>query len=415
MGLMRNGANPPARRKGAAAPVRVPIRAVVVRDDDGGRRARVTPSQFVQWVEFANQAFREAGIQFAFDPSADIDEIRCSALNDAMGASDGNWPDVKALGNEIAARNPGRLVVLVRHGPGAAGTGAAFAGVDHDFVVMGGFDDMIHCGHPHVDALAHEIGHYLGLPHTFVGDPFLDVAEAEAHLAAQAGDPRAFDGDGFTDTPPDPAIRAFECERRQSVEIGGRSFVLPRRNLMSYYDERDSLTPQQIARARWVLERRRRYAMRLPSNRPGSVAFEAESLAVVEAVACSPSVQPMHRYGAGGWSGDAQLFCGAERGGRLTLELPLAEPVADRISLYATLAPDFGVVQCALNGRPCGPPLDLHAPLVLPTGALSLGPVSLPAGTHRIAFEVLGKAADSGGHCFGIDAIAVGIATGVRS
>lgn len=389
-------------------PVQVPVHALIVSDDDGGRRAGVTAEQFTQWVEFANHAFRDVQVRFTFDPQEDWGELRNTLINDIVGAGAEDWPAVKLVGNEIAARYSGRLVVVVRHGPGPRPTGAGFGGTDHDFVVLGGFDDMNHCGHPHVDALAHEIGHYLGLPHTFVGEPFQDAAGAEAHLAAHGGATRAFDGDGFEDTSPDPCIRALECEREPTVVLNGQTFELPRRNLMSYYDERDSLSPQQIERASWVLARRLAHDMRLPVNRAGSAALEAEELAVVESRGCSTTVQPMDGFGADSWSGGAQLFCGAERGAVLTLELAVSEAGTREIVLYATLAPDFGIVRCEVNGERCGPDLDLYAPLVLPTGGLELGRVRLPAGKHRISFEVVGKHESSSGYRFGIDALAFG-------
>lgn len=390
-----------ATQAGPPRPLSVPVQALVVSDDDGGRRARATGEQFAQWIEFANSAFGEARIQFTFDPDKDLLELSDTVINDLVGAGAENWPAAKRRGNEIAARHPGRLVVFVRHGPGPAATGAGFGGTDLDFVVLGGFEDMRHCGHPHVDALAHEIGHYLGLPHTFVGEPFADVEAAAAHLAAHGGDPLAFDGDGFADTPPDPAIRSLECEREPTVVLGGQTFVLPRRNLMSYYDERDSLTPLQIARARWILERRLTHDMRLPVNRPGAGAHEAEALRVLSTASCSTTVQAMDGFGVGGWSGGTQLFCGAAAGAVLELELAEIERGTHELVLYATLAPDFGSVRCKVDGKRFGPDLDLYAPVVLPTGAIPLGRLRLAAGAHRIAFEVVGKHAESTGHHFG--------------
>ena len=73
--------------------------------------------------------------------------------------------------------------------------------------------------------------------------------------------------------------------------------------------------------------------------------------------------------------------------------------------LYATLAPDFGVIQCAVDGRSCGPPIELYAPMVLPTGAIELERMHLTAGKHRISFAVTGKHSESTAYRFGIDAI----------
>jgi hypothetical protein len=113
----------------------------------------------------------------------------------------------------------------------------------------------------------------------------------------------------------------------------------------------------------------------------------------------------MDGYGAGSWSGGAQLFCGAEQGAAVTLALPVESSGTYRLLLYATLAPDFGVVQCSLDGKPCGPPTDLFAPIVPPTGALEIGRVAHSAGIHRLRFEAVGKHSDSSGYHFGLDVI----------
>lgn len=388
-----------------SGPFSVPVQAVIVSDDDGGRRARVTTTQFAQWVRFANGAFRRANIQFTFHPQANVDHLRSTIINNMTGTGDANWHAAKRLGNEIATRYPRRLVVFVRHGPGSSASGGGFSSTDYDFVVMGGFKDMNHCGHPHFDALAHEIGHYLGLPHTFAAEPFRDLDEAARHLARHGMAADSFDGDGFDDTLPDPAIRPFECERMGRIRLHGKVFVLPRRNLMSYYDERDSLSPQQIERVHWVLGRRWHFDMGLPRNRPGPDFLEAEAMEVVGMRGASTSVQPMDGFGVGDWSGGKQRLCNATAGGVMTLKLPIAKEGTYRVTVYATLAPDFGVVQCAINGRPCGRPTDLYFPIVLPTGPIQLGRVHLPVGTHRLSFQVTGKHAGSIGYKFGIDAV----------
>ena len=119
----------------------------------------------------------------------------------------------------------------------------------------------------------------------------------------------------------------------------------------------------------------------------------------------STSIQPMDGFGVGDWSGGEQRFCAAADGGVMTLKLPIVKEGTYRVIVYATLAPDFGIVQCALNGEACGPPTDLYAPIVLPTGPIQLDRVRLPVGMHRLSFEVTGKHAGSIGHKFGIDAI----------
>src|SRR5215467_11640734 len=46
----------------------VPIHAIKLSDNDGGRSASINPDQVRQWVEKANQIYTATGIQFRFNP-----------------------------------------------------------------------------------------------------------------------------------------------------------------------------------------------------------------------------------------------------------------------------------------------------------------------------------------------------------
>lgn len=393
-----------ARQAGEAL-LEVPLVIVVLSDDDGRHPARVTRAALEEAVAFANHAFASARIRFRFDDERDVTQAHHTGLNRLGAPPIADWEHLKRAGDALAAAAPGAITVLCRHGPGSRPAGNGFAGTDSAFVVMPGTEDARHCGRPHVDLLAHELGHYLGLDHTFRGEPFPHRAAAEAHFLAHGRDPTAFDGDGLEDTAPDPAIRSLECDPADSVELAGAHFPLPRRNLMSYYAERCELSPAQAARTRWMLAERLRHPSGMrPVNRPAGAAHEFEHLKIVEAQRTRPSGQVMAGYGVGDWCGDAQLFVGAEPGGVLTFELPPA-PGSGAATLYATRAPDFGRLEVRIDGAVAGDVLDLYAPRVMPSGPLPL-PVDLSATAGRqLSFRVVGRHPRSRGWHFGLDAL----------
>jgi hypothetical protein len=102
---------------------------------------------------------------------------------------------------------------------------------------------------------AHELGHYLGLKHTF--REFKTRAAAAAALQRANRDPRIFEGDGIEDTSPDPYIEELQCGTARSIVLGGLPFLLQRENVMSYYySETKTITAQQAAIVRATIERR---------------------------------------------------------------------------------------------------------------------------------------------------------------
>jgi hypothetical protein len=252
--------------------------------------------------------------------------------------------------------------------------------------------------------LAHEIGHYLGLGHTF---PFVasSVEEAEQFLNDHNNDPNAFDADGLSDTPPDPYIGLdyYSCGDVSEVTLDGITFSIPRDNIMNY-NGRTSLSEQQATLARWYLQRRLQNGMAMPTNINAPEPLEAQSLGVWSISGCSSGYQNMIGFGdTHRWYHDDQLFVSSGEYCSITLGLPVTTAGRYQLDVYLTNAPDFGRVQVLLDNAPIGDPIDLFAPAVMPTGPITLGTFDLAAKTHTLTFEVVGKDDRSPYYSFGLD------------
>ena len=392
---------------GRAAPrrplIEVSLLAFRVADDDGGRAARVTSADIARSVAFANDVYRAAGVRFRFDPS-ELVPLHNRVINDLEGDQQPDWRAAKHAADEVAEHFPDRLVVFFRHGRGPHATGAGFAGADYNFVVMPGWSDDLHCGHDHISALSHELGHHLGLQHTFAR--VFDVpSQAADFLAACGGDARAFDGDGLDDTAPDPGVRTTECQAIDVLELGAARVPLARRNIMSYYDQPESLSREQIERLRWFLLERRAHRLKLPRNQPSS-ALQVEQLQILAQSGGECWPQRMAPFGAGNWSEGRQLFCRSQAGPQsVRVRLQVDQGGLQRLELYATRAPDYGILEVTLDGVPLGGAYDAWAPAVLASGAIPLGEVRLEAGSHELTFVTRAKNAASTGFHLGVDAL----------
>jgi hypothetical protein len=386
----------------------VHLQAVLVSDDDGQRPVRITPQQVQLWVDKGNQVFAQASVRFMYDPDVDFATLNSTLLNDMTDDSNADWQREVDFGNRVAAEHAGKLVVFFIHGPGKGPTGGGFSASNYNFVKMPGFDDTTVCGHQDIGILAHEIGHYYGLSHPFA-KTFSSLQDAETYLSVHANDPEAFDGDGLSDTPPDPFIDIplLQCNPKESITLNGIKFPLPRYNIMTYYDttgaDRADLTPQQSAIVRWVLSVRAKNGMATPTNLdvPGAVQFA--SLPIKDRANVSPSVQDMSGFGdTPRWSGDKQLFSGGQLNGTLGFSISVRAPGNYALGLYATTAPDFGKIQTLVDGSPLGAPIDLYAPIVLPSGRIPIGTIDLSGGGHTLGFRIVGKNPASSGYSFGL-------------
>jgi len=385
------------------ADLQVVVQPVWIADDNGDRPTEITPEQVEKWVKYADESYRPSGIRLSYDAKSGIPERRSTALNNITGTADADWIKTKRQGNALAAEFHGKLTVLFRHGPGRDPTGGGFGDIDYDFVAMPGFEATGR----NIGLLAHEMGHYLGLVHTFPAE-FPTVARAEAFLTEHHGDPACFDGDGLSDTLPDPFIQELQNSPVKEVVLLGKKFPLDRTNIMGYWQRDYSrLSPQQTAIVRWFMTRRHEHGMSLPSNNTARHPLEAENLRVVREKDAWVQVQEMDVFGIGTWSGRKQLLLYCQKGGGVVLALPVPRAGQYHLDLYLTMAPDYGQVRVSLDGKRLAQSLDCYAPRVIPTGRIRLGPVDLEPGQHTVTFELVGQNGASKGTLLGVDCLAL--------
>jgi hypothetical protein len=230
---------------------RVPVVAVLVSDDDGGRAATVSSGDVVRIVDFNNQILMKAGVELAFNP-ADVRGYRNTGTNN-LRVADSQSDDV----NRWMEQNFPNHLGIFFHQAGASGRN------DMRFVFLDS------SGGPTSDTLAHEVGHWLDLSHTFLdptnyypggrGARTNTTPEVLAASGGPGGEWR-LDGDGLSDTPPDPGttyvknnLPTWLCSDPFEVNSGAGwslRFDPQRKNVMSYYSNdcgiSDVFTPQQI-------------------------------------------------------------------------------------------------------------------------------------------------------------------------
>jgi hypothetical protein len=250
--------------------------AILTANDDGSQAATPNPTAIATSVELANEVFNPHGVNFLFDPATDIYRFNDDLLNRDCSRRDHEVytnPDVDPANNpaldgnlyndrcnEVARRFPGRLVIFFTMGSRYRWDGGEGRWVygPRTYSWSNHFDEFVTMASWAVgnDTLAHEIGHYLHLPHTFGHQPasLADAVELIRKFVDQDNGspddvPGLFDWDGIADTPPDPGPAVFtnQCDAAEaSVNIpvvfasgSQRTYTLTpdRENIMNYWNK----------------------------------------------------------------------------------------------------------------------------------------------------------------------------------
>ncbi len=112
----------------------------------------------------------------------------------------------------------------------------------------------------------------------------------------------------------------------------------------------------------------------------------------------------------GEWSGGSQLLFKADDvGDTLTITIPTGEETSSYdLTTFFTRAPDYGIVQVLLDGKPLAEPFDGYAQKVERAPGLKLKRVTVQGPDPNVlAFRIVGKNPDSSGYFMGIDCIKV--------
>lgn len=117
----------------------------------------------------------------------------------------------------------------------------------------------------------------------------------------------------------------------------------------------------------------------------------------------------------GKWSDNRQLLWkGGRQGDSMALDLPVDVDGKYDVKAKFTIAPDYGKVNFALDGKSLaqGKSYDFYNKETRPAKLMSLGVMPLTKGKHRFTVTISGKNASSSGYSFGLDEIQLVPATG---
>jgi Pregnancy-associated plasma protein-A len=244
-------------------PYELHVHAIPLSDSDGGRAFTITPGQVTGLVDQANVAYGPLGIRFRFDPVLDWEPMANTQLNSLVNGGANWWEDP----NRVANRYPGQVVIFFRWGVGRNPDGTpnpnipssnAFAyppdigppippdaPLPTPNVNFVAFYNSASLAAINVSTFVHELGHYLGLFHTFPGwsDNLTNTPSSAAAKIRAAGNSAAgLDGDLLADTPPDAGsayyvnqVNSNPCAGPGSYVISGIVFSPDRQNVMSYF------------------------------------------------------------------------------------------------------------------------------------------------------------------------------------
>lgn len=225
---------------------------------------------------------------------------------------------------------------------------------------------------------------------------------------------------------------------RARIEALGSEGVIPKSDVELFAPEASVVA--QVSLGRLILGPDRGFALRILGKDPRATAFsvgldriglnvvgpeaeakmpspgtaiEAESLLLrAKSSAGSAGVQDMRSFGKQ-WSGGAQLLWRApapveapiRSWPNLTLPLEVAKDGRYSVTLFFTVAPDYGNVRVFLRGKEAAD-FRGHAPAV-DLRSQPLGEHELKAGSNQLVFTVFGKETASIGYLVGIDRISV--------
>ena len=244
----------------------------VLASADGVSYPTVSAADLRAAAKIATKAYEKANIEFLFDPDTDISKVVGEDYADdftLVPVSDISNPNVDpntstaARRDELAQRYPGKLVVFFARGYKwnwiennkrweLGFPSAGWSNAKNSFVKMSTILPPDH-------GLAHEMGHYFHLAHTFWKTPAtLEDVKTEIKSPFVPGDPLSFfDGDRYFDptttgsdlifdTLPDPTASLFRlleldpcnpAHTTATILIDGvqYNFMPDRENLMSYW------------------------------------------------------------------------------------------------------------------------------------------------------------------------------------